>query len=189
MEAATDVFAEYGFAGARVEAIARTAGINKAMLYYRLGDKSRLYELVIMRHFERVALAVEEGAAFPGGPGDKLTGILSALAELFARDPRLPRIMAWELASGGGSLPEDVTALWGRIFAAVAPVATKAGLDPLLTHLSLVGPLVFICLTSPVRARLKARIPVLADRAAGIGPRDMAAFLGGLYRKVAGEGA
>jgi AcrR family transcriptional regulator len=187
LEAAADVFAQHGFSGARVEAIARAAGINKAMLYYRLGDKSRLYELVILRHFERVALAVEQGASVPGGPGDKLAGILAALAELFVRDARPPRIMAWELASGGGGMPAGVTAMWGRIFAVVAPLAAKAGMDPLLTHLSMVGPLVFTCLTAPLRERLGAEMPAIASYLAGIGPREMAAFLGGLYRKAAGE--
>ncbi|MBW1769410.1 MAG: helix-turn-helix transcriptional regulator [Deltaproteobacteria bacterium] len=41
MDAATEIFAESGFAGARVDEIAKRAGVNKAMIYYRIGDKKR----------------------------------------------------------------------------------------------------------------------------------------------------
>ena len=36
LDAAGQLFAEQGFGGATVEEIARRAGVNKAMLYYRL---------------------------------------------------------------------------------------------------------------------------------------------------------
>ncbi|MCD6588326.1 MAG: helix-turn-helix transcriptional regulator, partial [Candidatus Fermentibacteraceae bacterium] len=46
LDAAAEEFAEKGFSGARVDEIARRAGINKAMLYYRIGDKEELYRRV-----------------------------------------------------------------------------------------------------------------------------------------------
>ncbi|MGK2855839.1 MAG: TetR family transcriptional regulator, partial [Thermoanaerobaculia bacterium] len=49
LEAAADVFSESGFEGARVDEIARRAGVNKAMLYYRVGNKDELYEAVFRR--------------------------------------------------------------------------------------------------------------------------------------------
>ena len=184
LDGAATVFAEHGFAGARVEAIARTAGLNKAMLYYRVGDKACLYELVIMRQFGRVAQAVETGASIQGGPAEKIGSILAALAGLFREDPRLPRIMAWELASGGRSLPDAVVSGWARILTVVGPIASQAGLDPLLTHLSLIGPMVLTCLTEPIRKRLGSGMPGIIGRAAGIDVGDMADFLGELYRKA-----
>ena len=39
LAAAKEVFAEVGFAGARVDEIARRADVNKASLYYHIGDK------------------------------------------------------------------------------------------------------------------------------------------------------
>jgi AcrR family transcriptional regulator len=47
LDAAMEVFAEAGYEGARVDEIARRAGINKAMVYYRIGDKKTLYQEVI----------------------------------------------------------------------------------------------------------------------------------------------
>ncbi|MBI4806498.1 MAG: TetR/AcrR family transcriptional regulator [Desulfovibrio sp.] len=189
LDAATTEFAEHGFAGARVEAIAKGAGMNKAMLYYRLGDKARLYELVILRQFERLATAVERVDSLDGSALEKLQGILRAVALLFTQDPRLPRIMAWELASEGKSLPEQVLSKWSRIIGSVTSLAGQCGLDPALTHFSLVGPLVFTCLTEPVRKRFAPAIPAHMKRIAGITVLDMADYLGELLKKAARENA
>jgi AcrR family transcriptional regulator len=47
LAAAKEVFAEVGFAGARVDEIARRADVNKASLYYHIGDKKALYAEVL----------------------------------------------------------------------------------------------------------------------------------------------
>ena len=49
--AASAIFADKGFAGARVDEIARRAGVNKAMLYYHVGDKQALYTAVLTHNF------------------------------------------------------------------------------------------------------------------------------------------
>jgi TetR/AcrR family transcriptional regulator len=61
LAAAERVFAEAGLAGARTEAIAAAAGVNKALLYYYFQSKERLYAAVIedhLRAFNRQALAL-----------------------------------------------------------------------------------------------------------------------------------
>ncbi|RVJ81377.1 TetR/AcrR family transcriptional regulator [Sinorhizobium medicae] len=47
LAAATQEFAENGIGGARVDAIAERAGINKRMLYHYFGDKEQLYLAVL----------------------------------------------------------------------------------------------------------------------------------------------
>ena len=47
MRAATAEFARYGFGGARLERIAQSAGANKRMIYYHVGDKEALYLAVL----------------------------------------------------------------------------------------------------------------------------------------------
>ena len=51
LAAATRVFARSGIAGARTDAIAAGAGVNKAMLYYYFKSKESLYEAVVEDHF------------------------------------------------------------------------------------------------------------------------------------------
>jgi|HubBroStandDraft_6_1064221.scaffolds.fasta_scaffold480465_2 TetR/AcrR family transcriptional regulator len=61
LTAAEQVFASEGMAGARTDAIAASAGVNKALLYYYFNGKEQLYEAVMERHlrdFNERALAV-----------------------------------------------------------------------------------------------------------------------------------
>jgi TetR/AcrR family transcriptional regulator len=68
LAAAERIFAESGLAGARTDAIAAAAGVNKALLYYYFRSKEHLYEAVVENHlrdFNRAALAV---LTAPGSP-------------------------------------------------------------------------------------------------------------------------
>ena len=47
LQAAAQEFAEHGIAGARTDAIARAARVNKALLYYYFKDKETLYGAVL----------------------------------------------------------------------------------------------------------------------------------------------
>jgi TetR/AcrR family transcriptional regulator len=51
LSAAGRAFAKSGLAGARTDAIAAAAGVNKALLYYYFGSKEGLYEAVVEDHF------------------------------------------------------------------------------------------------------------------------------------------
>lgn len=61
LHAAEHIFAYQGLAGARTEAIAAAAGVNKALIYYYFKSKDALYLAVIEDHlkeFSRQALAL-----------------------------------------------------------------------------------------------------------------------------------
>lgn len=61
LAAAELAFAREGLAGARTDAIAAAAGVNKALLYYYFRDKEKLYEAVMeehLREFNERALAI-----------------------------------------------------------------------------------------------------------------------------------
>ena len=64
LDAAAREFAKAGLAGARTDAIAMEARVNKAMLYYYFKSKQRLYEAVVeefFAEFNRQALKVLAG--------------------------------------------------------------------------------------------------------------------------------
>lgn len=50
IEAATEIFSEKGFDGARVDEIALRAKVNKAMLYYYFESKEKLLEEIVKRY-------------------------------------------------------------------------------------------------------------------------------------------
>src|SRR6202166_5293206 len=51
LQAAAKEFSEHGIAGARTDAIARAAHVNKALLYYYFTDKETLYGAVLDNAF------------------------------------------------------------------------------------------------------------------------------------------
>src|SRR5208337_5468684 len=68
LEAAERIFGDEGLEGARTEAIAAAAGVNKALLYYYFRSKDGLYRAVLegyVADFNRRALEVlsSEGSA------------------------------------------------------------------------------------------------------------------------------
>lgn len=48
INAALKEFARYGYDGARIDRIARTAKVNKAMIYYHFKGKEALYEKIVL---------------------------------------------------------------------------------------------------------------------------------------------
>ncbi len=53
LRAAADVFAEEGFAGASIDAIASRAGVSRQTVYNQLGDKDNLFKVVVAEITER----------------------------------------------------------------------------------------------------------------------------------------
>ncbi len=60
LEAAREEFSDKGLSGARVNAIAGVAGVNKQLLYYYFGDKESLYAAVLERAYEEIRLGEQE---------------------------------------------------------------------------------------------------------------------------------
>lgn len=94
LEAALTEFAAKGFAGARVDLIARRAQINKRMLYHYFGDKEGLFREVLRRKMaERAAWL----ASAPENPADRLPFWF----ELACRDPEWIHLLEWEALQWG----------------------------------------------------------------------------------------
>jgi TetR/AcrR family transcriptional regulator len=93
LSAALKEFAANGYAGARVDAIARRAAINKRMLYHYFGNKERLFREVLRRKIaERQAWA--EGLS--GDPAESLPFWF----KLSCRDADWVRLLEWEALQG-----------------------------------------------------------------------------------------
>lgn len=59
LAAALPEFAREGLAGARVDAIAKAAGMNKRLLYHYVGDKTALFEAALALAYQRILSAPE----------------------------------------------------------------------------------------------------------------------------------
>ncbi len=102
LKAAVAEFADHGIAGARTDAIAQAARVNKALLYYYFKDKETLYEAVLDHVFsglkERVVPVLERDLA----PREKMLQYLGAYFDYIAENPRFPRVVQaeWMRAPG-----------------------------------------------------------------------------------------
>ena len=93
LAAALKEFAAKGFAGARVDFIARRAAINKRMLYHYFGNKEGLFKAVLRRKIaERQAWADN----LSGDPAESL----SFWFEAACKDTDWVRLFQWEALQG-----------------------------------------------------------------------------------------
>src|SRR5438034_10763899 len=65
LAAGTELFAERGYDGVPVTAIADRARVNKAMINYHFGGKRRLYLAIVSATFAEIVAAVERLAESP----------------------------------------------------------------------------------------------------------------------------
>jgi TetR/AcrR family transcriptional regulator len=111
LHAALAEFVEYGLAGARVDRIARNAGVNKAMIYYHFDSKEDLYVKVLESHIRAKIEEVAEGLA----SGKELIEILTLIAEGYYRflapENKLVPLFLREIAAGGERLKQIVPEL------------------------------------------------------------------------------
>src|SRR5438105_4821903 len=72
LDAALGEFAAKGLAGARTDAIARSAGVNKALLYYYFDDKEKLYGAVLDHVFQELSTTLCAALEQPLPPREKI---------------------------------------------------------------------------------------------------------------------
>jgi len=97
LEAAREEFAEYGFSGARVDKIAKKAGINKAMLFYYFSSKENLYKSVLRDAAEKLMSQIKSIVT----PELKAKTFLEKMPEIyiryFSRNREIVKILGREL--------------------------------------------------------------------------------------------
>jgi AcrR family transcriptional regulator len=96
LAAALKEFAEHGFAGARVDRIARRAVANKRMLYHYFGDKNALFRAVL-RH--KLAERRAWGAGLSSDPAERLPFWFTSACQ----DVDWVRLLEWEALQPRGT--------------------------------------------------------------------------------------
>lgn len=92
--AAREEFAAMGFHGARVERIARAAGVNKQLLFYYFHSKHGLFEAVVRAAVDELEAALGSGHARRGPPLERLRAALESQFEFLASHPELVALLS-----------------------------------------------------------------------------------------------
>jgi AcrR family transcriptional regulator len=176
--AAAAAFAEKGFDGAGVDEIARRAGVNKAMLYYHVGDKAALYGRVLLDAVERAHAGVRRVLDEVADPRRQIADIQGVFLSLFRSAPEIPRLLLREIADGGVRMPDEALARMASVMEMTRRVVEEGhrrgalrAVNPLLTHLLVVGSAMFIVNAQRVRSRMAQVIDIPADV-----PADLSTF-------------
>ncbi len=104
LQAAERIFAEAGYGGARTDAIAAQAGVNKALLYYYFKSKDDLYRAILEDHlkeFHRVVMGV---LSAEGSPRSTLLKYVSTHFDFISARPYYPRLVQRLIMTGGKPL-------------------------------------------------------------------------------------
>ncbi|MET0628114.1 MAG: TetR family transcriptional regulator [Acidimicrobiia bacterium] len=179
LDAALREFSDKGIAGARVDAIAERAGVNKRMLYYYFGSKQGLFHEILQRR-------IDEGSVAMNHPDIAEPGRLARRQANLTQEEDYVRLLAWEAleARSGPVIDESIRRAFYKQWIKAVEAEQRAGNLPgdldaaqlVLSELCLVlGPLLVPQLTR------------LITGCSPTGPRQLerrAAFLNVLERRI-----
>ena len=152
LDAAATEFAERGIAGARVDRIAVSAGVNKSQMYSYFGSKDGLFDAVFRDQLEKIVDAVPFTV-------DDLPGYAARLYDSYVESPELLRLATWYRLERvpAGDLLASVEGHGDSKMRAIADAQRDGRIDPALTPLEVYSLITAIAMTwSPVNVTYAA---------------------------------
>jgi len=150
--AALEVFAEKGFAAAKLDEIARRAGVSKGTLYLYFKDKEQLFRAVVRDSIAPNVAAITSAISAMDAPfADVVRMFLAGFAE---REARLPLGAVAKMVIGESRNFPELARVWhdevaskaiGALAAAIERAQQRGEVrngDPRLFAFSLMGPMV-----------------------------------------------
>lgn len=99
INAAMKVFTRRGFAAARMEEIAKEAGINRALLHYYFRDKETMFNIIFETRFKEFFSGIGTTLNSDKPLFEKIREMVSHEIEVLTNHPDLPRFIIMEVAS------------------------------------------------------------------------------------------
>ena len=177
LKAAINEFSEHGIAGARTDAIAAAARVNKALLYYYFKDKEAIYQAVLDQVFSGLGDTVVPTLHGNLAPRQKVLNYLRAYFDYIAANPRFPRVVQGEWIRTGSDRVGQMKRVAKNYF---QPIYQKLGevlregiaagefrpIDPAQFIPSMVAIIVFYFSAAPVIKTLMKVDPLAPERIA-----------------------
>jgi len=196
LQAAVREFSREGVAGARTDAIARAAGVNKALLYYYFKDKETLYAAALDQVFGGLTQSIQQALSSDLPPRKKLLAYVGAHFDYIASHPLYPRIAQGEMmraARGRAPQLERIVKqyfvpLFGKV-AAVIKEGQAAGdfrpVDPMHFVPSMIAVIAFHFTNAPVLRMVRGIDPLAPELVAARRAAVMDFISAALFRQRA----
>jgi|SRR6185437_800788 TetR/AcrR family transcriptional regulator len=177
LQAAAREFAREGIAGARTDSIARSAHVNKALLYYYFKDKESLYRAVLDHVFTGLAETINAAFDSKLPPREKILAYVGAHFDYIANHALYPRIVHAELTrarAGNTAQFERIVRQYFRpLFGKIADVLRQGQatgdfrlVDPMQFVPTMISVIVFYFNTVPVIKLMTGDDPLTPERLA-----------------------
>jgi TetR/AcrR family transcriptional regulator len=164
LQAALSEFAREGLAGARMDAIAEAAGVNKALLYYYFHDKETLYGEILDRFFQKLAERIMAVCQPPGSAGLRFLSYARTHFDSVAESPYYAHIFMSELMSAGRGGSTHLDRIFARYMKPIGGCVLGLmqegissgefrAVDPNQFLPSTIGSIVHYFLTAPLRQK------------------------------------
>lgn len=164
LKAAIAEFAAHGYAGARIDAIARRADANMRMLYHYFGSKNALYVKVLEAVFDDIRLQEQRLNLQNEAPLPAMIRLFDFTYDHFASNPLFIRILTSENLLGAKHLSRSarVSALSSPLLVAMREALKRGeqegvfrnGIDPLQLYVSMVAMSYFHISNAPTLSHL-----------------------------------
>jgi TetR/AcrR family transcriptional regulator len=198
LQAAVREFADQGIAGARTDAIARAAKVNKALLYYYFKDKEALYGAVLDQVFGGLIAHVGEVLSRDLPPQEKILAYAGAHFDYVASHPLYPRIVQGEMMGVGrgrtNHLDWIVKRYFRPLFGRVSEVLKRGQatgefrpVDPLHFIPSMIAVIVFYFTSAPVMRLMTGKDPMSPERVAARRAAVLDLISAALFRRRGGK--
>ena len=175
--AAAQEFAEHGIAGARTDAIARQAKVNKALLYYYFKDKETLYGAVLDHAFSGLKSTVFQVLDSGQPTREKFLTYLGTYFDFVAANQFYPKLMQREMMRAREGQSPHIDKLIKNYF---QPIYMRVGellrkgiaegefraVDPAHFIPSMISMIVFYFSSAPVMQKIVRFNPLAPERIA-----------------------
>jgi TetR/AcrR family transcriptional regulator len=177
LRAAAEEFAKHGIAGARTDAIARAAKVNKALLYYYFTDKETLYGAVLDNAFSGMKTNIFKVLDSDLPSREKIMAYAGAYFDFIASNQIYPKLMQREMMRAREGQSDHIDRL---VKTYLQPIFRKVGkllhrgiaegefrkVDPAHFVPSMVAMIVFYFSSAPVMQRIVRFNPLAPERIA-----------------------
>lgn len=160
LNSAKKLFAQSGYDGCSVDAIAEKAEVNKASIYYHYKDKASLYEKVLEENLANFLKGIRHEISKQDSLEKKLCAYIFTFGENFQSNQYMAPLMLRELASDGKNLSDSSRKAINNIIHELDKVlkdGTKLGVfkktKTLILHIMIVGSMNIYTSTKSMRKK------------------------------------